>query len=249
MNPQNPSSEPPEDRRDFEPGQTISPHEPEAEHVPQAPAQTPAESSAPPASPVNAAEERGFFRPDTENPRSTAHDASIDPVSAISAGQPETALPRPDDTSPVSWKASEYIEHEKDQMWYVQLGGATLVVALIVYLITRDMFSTFVVIIAAVLFGVVGSRPPRQLPYRVDAQGLTIGERHYPYGSFRSFSVFVDGGLHSITFMPLKRFAPPISIYYDPADEDRITNVLASHLPLENHKADPVEKLMRKIRF
>jgi hypothetical protein len=49
--------------------------------------------------------------------------------------------------------------------------------------------------------------------------------------------------------MPLKRFMPPLSMYFDPTDEDHIVKVLTSHLPMQDHHHDPIEKLMRMIRF
>ena len=95
----------------------------------------------------------------------------------------------------------------------------------------------------------MGARKPRELEYNVDDGGLTIGGKHYPYNLFRAFTIAEEDHFHSIDFMPLKRFMPVISIYYDPADEDQIAEVLSAHLPLETHKHDPVEKLMRRIRF
>jgi hypothetical protein len=49
--------------------------------------------------------------------------------------------------------------------------------------------------------------------------------------------------------MPLKRFSPPISMYYDPKDELAITNALSRHLPFEPRDRDALDKLMHKIRF
>jgi hypothetical protein len=40
--------------------------------------------------------------------------------------------------------------------------------------------------------------------------------------------VVPEGAFNSIVFMPLKRFAVPLSIYYDPKDEDKIIAVLSA---------------------
>ncbi len=58
-----------------------------------------------------------------------------------------------------------------------------------------------------------------------------------------------EGAFSSVVFMPLKRFAPPRTIYYAPEDEDRIVGLLVNRLPLEEHRADAVDGLMRRIRF
>ncbi len=49
--------------------------------------------------------------------------------------------------------------------------------------------------------------------------------------------------------MPLKRFMPPITLYYPPDQEDAVINALAAYLPHEDRTHDPVDRLMRKIRF
>lgn len=251
MNPQQQTSEPSEnrqdDRQDFHPGQTISPRNPgpaaaPAQNTPAPTLPAPVASPAPvPAQPEEP--ERSLY-----NPGTAAGDRTPEPQDQTP--QFEEARPQPQNPGQVvSWTASEFIAHEKPLTWYLALGGIAFVVALVVYLISRDFLSTGVVVVAAVMLGVAAGRRPRELQYEVDLHGLSIGNKHHPYQNFRSFSLAQDGALRSINFMPLKRFAPPLAIYYDPADEERITEVLAAHLPLENHKHDAVDKLMKRIRF
>lgn len=151
--------------------------------------------------------------------------------------------------SQVNWTASEFIAHHKSTNWYMALAGIGFLITVIVFLITRDIFSTAVVIVGTVLFGVMASRQPRQMPYQVDTHGIIIGQKGYPYGDFRSFSVVDEGPFSSIVFMPLKRFQPPLSIYYPPEEENEIVEVLAQHLPMHEHQHDLTEQLMRRIRF
>jgi hypothetical protein len=42
---------------------------------------------------------------------------------------------------------------------------------------------------------------------------------------------------------------PLLTIYYDPADEDKIVNALSDMLPHEDRQHDMVERLMRRLRF
>jgi len=155
------------------------------------------------------------------------------------------------ETSPqtISWTASEYVAHDKSTGWYLTLAGAAAVISVVVFLISRDAVSVGVVIVAALLLGVYGAREPRQLEYSLDQRGVTIGEKSYGYHEFRSFSVVPEGAFSSVTFMPLKRFATPTSIYYAPEDEEKILNVLSSQLPYDQHRRDAVDNLMRRIRF
>ena len=154
-----------------------------------------------------------------------------------------------DDSQAVTWTASEFIAHDKSAGWYLMLAAGSLLLAGLVYLITRDFISVGVVIAAGLLLAIYGSHQPRQLEYTVNQQGIGIGQKHYAYDEFSSFAVVSEGTVSGLVFMPLRRFALPITIYYAPEDEEKIINVLADRLPLEEHRLDAVDRLTRRIRF
>lgn len=160
-----------------------------------------------------------------------------------------TELATPNNPSAISWTASEYVAHDKTAGWYVLLAVAAAAIALLVFWVSRDAVSVGVVVVAALLLGVFASRPPRQLQYSLDQQGIKIAEKFYPYQEFRSFSVLPEGAFSSIVFMPLKRFGTATTIYFAPDDEDKILNLLADRLPFEQLRRDAVDSLMRRIRF
>jgi hypothetical protein len=116
-------------------------------------------------------------------------------------------------------------------------------------LIAHDIISVVVILVAAFAFGMLGSRKPRQQQYGLSAGGLDIGQRHYGYDEFRSFSVAHEGAFSSIVLMPLKRFAPLMTIYYAPEDEDKIVDLISVNLPFEDRKPDPIDNLMSRVRF
>jgi hypothetical protein len=149
----------------------------------------------------------------------------------------------------VSWTASEFIAHEKNAGWYLVLVVAAAALAGLVYLFTRDKISTAVVIFAAIIFGIYAARKPQTIGYQLTPHGLGIGQKFYDYGMFRSFAVIDEGAFSSVAFMPLKRFMPAISIYYDPADEEKIVKMLIDRLPMENRGHDLVERFLHSIRF
>lgn len=149
----------------------------------------------------------------------------------------------------VSWSASEFIAHKKTILWYLVLAVGTIILATIIFLLTHDKISTGVIIFVALVFGFFAGRKPRTLDYKLDDGGISIGSKFYNYNGFKSFSVVDDGAFSSILLLPLKRFMPAISIYYDPKDEERITNILADRLPFEDRKHDVVDSFMHRIRF
>jgi hypothetical protein len=180
-------------------------------------------------------------------------DAPLDqgPPVDYAAPQPQTpAAPAPGSPHDmVTWTASEFVAHHKNVGWYFMLVLAMGAASALLYLITHDAVSVVAVVILAVVFGVSAGRKPRILNYQLDRSGLTIGQRFYGYGNFKSFSLVNEGAFTSIMFMPLKRFMPAVSIYFSPEDEEKIIEVLSAHLPLQQGSQDAIDRLMHRIRF
>lgn len=150
----------------------------------------------------------------------------------------------------VEWQASEFIEHQKSSQWFVAFGIGTLVMGVLVFFITQhSIFSTVVVVLAAITFAMYAHQKPRTLKYRLGASSITIGDKQYKYDDFRTFSVMQEGMLQSIVLQPLKRFMPPLTLYFANEDGEKIFDVLAKHIPHEERRPDPIDNLMRRIRF
>jgi len=228
-----------------QPGQTVAPgsgsppsapDQPPAPATPEQPAPTPSpEPTAPnpepapqgptPEQPSN--EESKFYNPQSDTEQSED----------------------PEAVQPITWTASEFIDHAKSSGWYMALAVGAVIGAVFIYLLTKDPISAIVIIVAAVLLGMYAGHKPREMQYKLDFRGLTIGEKHYGYDEFRSFSVLPEGAFSSIVFMPLKRFALTTTIYYAPDDEEKIVTLLSDYLPLEDRGHDAVDRLMHRIHF
>jgi hypothetical protein len=149
----------------------------------------------------------------------------------------------------IKWQASEFIDHQKTSGWFIILILVALTLSTTLYLITQDVLSSLVILVAAVAFGVFASKKPRTLTYSLSTSSLTIDGKKYQYEDFRSFSLIQEGALYGIMLEPTKRFLPPLTIYFDPSDGETIFDTLAQHLPHEEKAPDFVERFMRKIRF
>lgn len=151
----------------------------------------------------------------------------------------------------ISWTASEFIAHDKGSSWYVFTGLAVVGAALVVFLFDsgRGWFSPLMILIAGGTFAFYANRKPQILDYAVTSEGVKVGNKIYRYPEFKSFSVIDEGAINSITLMPMQRFMPGLSIYFEPKDQEKIVDAIGSYLPYEDRKQDPIDKLMRKIRF
>jgi hypothetical protein len=228
----------------FKPGETISPRSqgadtpaPAAAAEPKSPAQVgvPAAEPAAPPTPVPQPEP-------AQQPELPA--AETETVSEADFGPSDY-----DTSDSLSWTASEFIAHHKTAGWHVGLIGAAVVIAAVLWLITKDWVTTGVVIFAGFILSLYGGRHPGELQYQLDNYGISIGQKHFNFSDFRAFSIMPEGAFASISLLPTKRFAPMTTLYFAPDDGDKIIDILGNHLPQQPMKPDAIDSLMRKIRF
>jgi hypothetical protein len=238
---QKPSEEP---TWQFKPGETISPR---------------AQTSPQPVAPTSPAPE-----PESKPNVQAAQQAPPPPATPPPAAETRQPLPTAapevnennfapadytDSDEALTWTASEFIAHDKTAGWHVGLIVAAVLVAVILWFITRDIITAIVVIVAGGVLSLYGGRRPRELQYQLNNHGLSIGPKQFSFRDFRAFSVVPEGAFASISLLPTKRFAPMTTLYFDPADADKILDILSNHLPAQPMKADAIDSLMRKIRF
>ncbi len=257
----------------MQPGQTITPQSSTESTQPQTPVitrpvqpvtpPTPIVSQLPPVpQPVYTAPAPAPLAPEQPTPQPPAQPVQVQsPITQNAPTQPQMpATPSPFEsqqpqTHPdapvahVTWTASEYIAHAKSMSWFVLLGVAMTVLVIVVYFVTKDILASVLVGLAGITFGVFAARPPQVLTYSIDSHGIQIGKRSYQFNDFKSFALTESGHFPSVLLMPLKRFLPPITMIYDPKEEDAIINALADYLPHEEKEPDMVDRLMSRIRF
>lgn len=212
----------------MQPGDTITPGGAPPDPAIEVPEPTPPLGPAPP-------------QPEPEEP-----DVPAAPPSPVEAQYSSAELPN---HAPVSWTASEFVEHQKPQGWYAILTLGAVVISAVLYFMLQDIVTVVVVALAAVMFGMVGARKPRSLTYAIGQAGVKIGEKSFPYEAFKSFSVIEEGAIDSIQLAPLKRFMPPISLYFPPDNEQEIVETLAAYLPHEERNHDAIDRLMKRVHF
>lgn len=89
----------------------------------------------------------------------------------------------------------------------------------------------------------------REQQYAFDGDYLWVGQRAYGLHDFKAFSLDKQAEVLGISLLPLKRFMPPIVLYVDEAHEKAAVDYLAAYLPMEPHKVDAVDSLLRRMRF
>lgn len=149
----------------------------------------------------------------------------------------------------ISWQAAEFIEHPHGAGWYGLLVLITAALTAAVYFVTKDYFATGTIPIVGFIVAVFAGHKPATASYEITSRGLSINDKHYTYGQFKSFSVLQEGSLNSLNLFPLKRFMPPVSAYFEPSQQDKIVNILGEYLPYEDRQMDSIDRLTRRLRL
>lgn len=233
--------------------------EPSQPQVTIAPAQPPQAAVAAPIQPAAVAPLAAPSTPEKPQEESIAEDPDDgdDPEEVIGFYHPDSealyaeslgiASPKPDKA--IEWVSSGDELQARSSAWRIRMILLSVVAAAIIYAITRDVVSSGAVVIAGILFGFLGARKPPAIQYKLDSHGFSIGPRVYSYREFRAFSVADDIVPPSINIVPLKRFSPMLSIHFDVQHHDEIVDILAQHLPLEEHRHDAFDSIITRIKF
>lgn len=189
--------------------------------------------------------------PDSEPPEH----ASEAPVEAVDGtGKQQTAeasgLSEAGDENPIQWVSHEYVHLEKGVWWFVIFAVVVAgLIAVDVFLLRSWTFSLLVVVMAVAVIVYI-RRPPRDIQYALSGkQGLYIGEHQYHFNEFKAFGLIKDGDHHSLMLIPIKRFAPGVSVYFPEEVGEQIVDIFGARLPMEELKLDAIDVLVRKLRF
>ena len=149
----------------------------------------------------------------------------------------------------MSWTAPEYIELQRGTSWYLGLVLIIAVITVALYFLSKDYFAIGSIIVVGITFAIFVSRKPQNIEYQLSDSGLEVGRKTYNLGQFKSFTIIREGGASSVEFLPLKRFALPVSALFTPEDEKQLVEIIGEHLPYTEHKPGLVDKLSQRLRL
>jgi len=155
-------------------------------------------------------------------------------------------------TAPIgsfSWTETEFIAHERGPMWMLAFVGSVLVLVVIAFIVSRDIFVTLTAIVVGVSAFILSLRKPKQQQYTVGPDGFQVADRVYKYSDFKSFSIVEDIGIDSIWLRPVKRFMPPVVMYFPRENEQTVAEIVAQFLPYEDRELDSIDNLSRRLRL
>ena len=186
---------------------------------------------------------------DRANPVSPLPEPASQPVTVAPPVDPAVAPHQLPSDIELSWTAAEYLHADRGANWYAVYTLGVVIIAALVFLITRDYVSTGIIFIALLGLIFIMARKPREQTYMLGGGQIAIGNKWYNLHDFKAFSVNDETELTEITLLPLKRFLPPVTIYLDGSSERAVVEYLSHDLPNELHQADAVDRLLKRLHF
>lgn len=167
----------------------------------------------------------------------------------VDSAEDETEETDASQEQPVRWQATEYIQREKNGLWFVAFIVTTLgLMAVAIFLIQSWTFAILIPVMATALLTYT-HRPPRLINYTLSRKGLHVNDHLYSFAEFKAFGVIRDASEYSIMLVPIKRFRPGVSVYFPEEVGEALVDMLGARLPMRDLHLDIVDKIIRKLRI
>jgi len=154
-------------------------------------------------------------------------------------------------TTVLTWRAPEYLEHERDEKW--MMGAAVVALTLIAWGIWQDTY-TFVVIILLLggLYFLTHNHTPKEIDINLTTSGIFADGRFYPYTSIESFWIlyFPEKKLKTLNILMKSGITKEMTFQLAEQDPSEVRSFLSNHLfELEDRTETIIEKIIRVLKL
>ncbi|HQU08288.1 MAG: hypothetical protein B7X04_03650 [Parcubacteria group bacterium 21-54-25] len=148
-----------------------------------------------------------------------------------------------------AWQAYEYAYDEKTAEWYWALGVIAVAAAIASALFGNYLLAA-VIASGAVATGLQAAKEPREHFFQLSEQGLSIGNRLYPFDLMHSFSVFeyIDESIAPVLSIKTHSLlSPHLMIPLEGVDADAVYAFLFAYIEEGAHADTLVDRLIEQL--
>jgi hypothetical protein len=154
-------------------------------------------------------------------------------------------------TTVLTWRAPEYMEHERDEKWL--MGASVAALVLIAWGIWQETY-TFVIVILLLggMYYLTHRHTPKEIDISLTTTGILAEGTFYPYTHIESFWVlyFPDKKLKTLSILLKSGLNKEISFQLGEQDPSEVKSFLGQHiLELEDRTESIIEKLIRVLKL
>lgn len=149
----------------------------------------------------------------------------------------------------LTWESSEFIFHERSALWYVGFSSVTIAIAAIFFFVLNGIWAPSMVIFMGGVVIAFSRRRPELRRYTISTDGVSVGEEHFDFDEFTSFTIIEENGIYSIALNRVNRFMPPVSMYIADDVAEQIVGLLSEFLPHDEKNQTIVDQALTRLRF
>ncbi len=133
----------------------------------------------------------------------------------------------------VAWRAPEFLYRKKTLVWYTNVS-VFFFVALVALLYLNNWPGAIILAGLFWFFIAHANDHPKTVDYKVDASGLTVGDRHVNYSEISSFSLDLSHNTPLILLELNYFLALPVTLLVKKDEIEDVANILLLHVPQRN---------------
>ncbi|HRV76059.1 MAG: hypothetical protein H6799_02030 [Candidatus Nomurabacteria bacterium] len=152
----------------------------------------------------------------------------------------------------LSWQADEFYYHQKSMSWYLTALLSSVLIASVPWTVSGgdDYITSGIILISLIGLTIYASRKPQKKHFELSNTKLKINSESFDLLLFSRYWVEVFETHTQITLIGVRRTTLPISLNLkDKELTKKVLNILQTALPQTNPSNNPVDWLMRKVKF
>jgi len=148
-----------------------------------------------------------------------------------------------------SWRAKEFSSNRRSTTWYV-VAGIVFLIAIAYTIYIRQWIGLGVIVMVGVLIYLAQNMAPRVFDHKITSQGISIGDKLYPYANLRSFWIVASTDNPTLNLISSKKLSLLLTLQLGSADVEKVRKILGDFLPEDiNRGEDTVDKISKFLKL
>jgi hypothetical protein len=157
-------------------------------------------------------------------------------------------MPKVQEKISLEWTSQEFKPSGKKAL------GATILVLATLFFVASIISGNFTGAILAVLAGftllVFSQKKPRQIKFKINAQGIAVGPEQFDYDTLKKFWIFYDPPrLKEVVVQTSSLLSPRLHLPLGDTDPNAAREILIKYLPEEKQAPSLVDNISRSLGF
>ncbi len=148
----------------------------------------------------------------------------------------------------IDWVSTDNTASKKAS-WYLIYIFSTLVLGGLIYLVTKDLITTIVIVFCGFMLLIYSIKKPKTVSYKLTDSSIYVSGKAFKIANFKSFSINNHGLEKAVSLIPMKRFYPYLYINLNQEVSADVIQRLSQLIPIQKPTVDIFESLLRFIKL